>query len=107
MRKFLPRSKTAKEFLVCTLKLITLDVIGFLEYSCCNRGCMADIMRAAEHVKERYELMHAATASPVDEDNTPEINKSRVILDMGASISIGDSYRERLTEYVKAKFLGK
>lgn len=64
-------------------------------------------MRAAEHVKERYELMHAATASPVDEDNTPEINKSRVILDMGASISIGDSYRERLTEYVKAKFLGK
>ena len=138
---------------------------------------MADIMRAAEHVKERYELLHAATASPVDEDDAlflkteykvvrvivtdivyiegmaeylriyldgqekplitllsmkkmeerlrnhafmrihksyiinlrhiSEINKSRVILDTGASISIGDSYRERLTEYVNAKFLGK
>lgn len=138
---------------------------------------MADIMRAVEHVKERYELLHAATASPVDEDDAlflkteykvarvivtdivyiegmaeylriyldgqekplitllsmkkmeerlrnhafmrihksyiinlrhiSEINKSRVILDTGASISIGDSYRERLTEYVNAKFLGK
>lgn len=138
---------------------------------------MADIMRAAEHVKERYELLHAATASPVDEDDAlflkteykvvrvivtdiiyiegmaeylriyldgqekplitllsmkkmeerlrnhafmrihksyiinlrhiSEINKSRVILDTGASISIGDSYRERLTEYVNKKFLGK
>jgi len=138
---------------------------------------MADIMRAAERVKERYELLHAATASPVDEDDAlflkteykvvrvivtnivyiegmaeylriylngqekplitllsmkkmeerlqghafmrvhksyiinlrhiSEINKSRVILDTGASISIGDSYRERLTEYVNAKFLGK
>lgn len=138
---------------------------------------MADIMRAAEHVKERYELLHAATVSPVDEDDAlflkteykvvrvivtdivyiegmaeylriyldgqekplitllsmkkmeerlrnhafmrihksyiinlrhiSEINKSRVILDTGASISIGDSYRERLTEYVNAKFLGK
>lgn len=138
---------------------------------------MADIMRAAERVKERYELLHAATASPVDEDDAlflkteykvvrvivtnivyiegmaeylriylngqekplitllsmkkmeerlqghafmrvhksyiinlrhiSEINKSRVILDTGASISIGDSYRERLTEYVNKKFLGK
>ncbi len=138
---------------------------------------MADIMRAAERVKERYELLHAATASPVDEDDAlflkteykvvrvivtnivyiegmaeylriyldgqekplitllsmkkmeerllgnafmrvhksyiinlrhiSEINKSRVILDTGASISIGDSYRERLTEYVNAKFLGR
>lgn len=138
---------------------------------------MADIMRAAERIKERYELLHTATASPVDEDDAlflkteykvvriivtdivyiegmaeylriylngqekplitllsmkkmeerlrnhtfmrvhksyiinlrhiSEINKSRVILDTGASIPIGDSYRERLTEYVNAKFLGK
>lgn len=36
-----------------------------------------------------------------------EINRSRVVLDNGAEIPVGDSYRERLNEYVSQKFLGK
>lgn len=36
-----------------------------------------------------------------------EVNKNRVILDDGTSISIGDSYREQLTAYINGKFLGK
>lgn len=36
-----------------------------------------------------------------------EINRSRVVLDNGAVTPIGDSYREKLNEYVSKKFLGK
>lgn len=36
-----------------------------------------------------------------------EINRSRVVLDNGAEIPVGDSYREKLNEYVSQKFLGK
>lgn len=36
-----------------------------------------------------------------------EINRSRVVLDNGAEIPVGDSYRERLNDYVSQKFLGK
>ena len=138
---------------------------------------MADFLRTAEKVKRQYALVHAATLSPVDEDNSlflkteykvvririhdivcvegmaeyvrihsqrlakpttafismkrmeerladfefmrvhksyiinlhciAEINRSHVVLENGAEIPIGDSYRERLNEYVKRKFLGK
>lgn len=36
-----------------------------------------------------------------------EIQKNRVFLDHSCEIPIGDSYRERLNEYVNSKFLGK
>lgn len=36
-----------------------------------------------------------------------EINKSRVVLDNENEIPIGDSYRDKLTDYVNRKFLGK
>lgn len=36
-----------------------------------------------------------------------EINKSRVVLDTGAEIPIGDSYREQLHAYVLRNFIGK
>lgn len=36
-----------------------------------------------------------------------EINRSRVVLDDGAEIPIGDSYRDKLNDYVSKKFLGK
>ena len=36
-----------------------------------------------------------------------EINRSRVVLDEGVEIPIGDSYREQLNEYIGKKFLGK
>ena len=138
---------------------------------------LADVMGAAEKVKKQYELRHAVSLSPVDEDDAiflkteykvvrilvsdivyvegmaeylriylktqpkplivllsmkkmeerlpvrnflrvqksyiinlqriAEINKSRVILDNGVDVPIGDSYREALGEYVAKKFLGK
>lgn len=36
-----------------------------------------------------------------------EINKSRVVLDNEKDIPIGDSYREKLNDYINQKFLGK
>ena len=36
-----------------------------------------------------------------------EINKSRVVLDNGADVPIGDSYHEQLRQYISQKFLGK
>ena len=138
---------------------------------------MGDILRAADKVKRQYDLLHAVSLSPVDEDDAmflkteykvvrilisdiiyiegmseylrihllhqpkpvvvllsmkkmeerlqgrdfmrihksyiinlhhiAEINKSRVVLDNQVEVPIGDSYRERLNEYVAKKFLGK
>lgn len=138
---------------------------------------MGDILRAADKVKRQYDLLHAVSLSPVDEDDAlflkteykvvrilitdiiyiegmseylrihllgqskpvvvllsmkkmeerlmgrdfmrihksyiinlhhiAEINKNRVILDNQVNIPIGESYRERLSEYVAKKFLGK
>lgn len=36
-----------------------------------------------------------------------EIQRNRVVLDDGKEVPIGDSYRERLNDYVNRKFLGK
>lgn len=36
-----------------------------------------------------------------------EINRSRVVLDMEKEIPIGDSYRDKLNDYISQKFLGK
>ncbi len=36
-----------------------------------------------------------------------EIQKNRIVLDDGKEIPIGDSYREKLNDYVSRKFLGK
>lgn len=138
---------------------------------------MGDILRAAEKVKRQYDLLHAASLSPIDEydamfvradykvvrilvkkimyvegygeylriylnsqekplvvylrmkemeerlegrgfmrvhksyivslHHIMEINKSRILLDTGADIPIGDSYRDNLQNYVANKFLGK
>ena len=138
---------------------------------------MGDVMRAADKVKRQYDLLHAASLSPMDEDDAlflkteykvlrvltshiiyiegmseylrihlsdpskpvvvllsmkkmeerlgevdfmrihksfiinlhhiVEINRSRVVLDDGAEIPIGDSYRDKLNDYVSKKFLGK
>lgn len=138
---------------------------------------MGDVMAAANKVKHRYDLIHTATLSTVDHDDSlflkteykvvrvlisqivyvegmseylrihllsqpkpivvllsmkkmeerlasygfmrvhksyiinlshiQEVNKSRVILDNGKDIPIGDSYREMLTDYINEKFLGK
>ena len=138
---------------------------------------MGDILRAAEKVKRQYDLLHAASLSPIDEydamfvradykvvrilvkdimyvegygeylriylnsqekplvvylrmkemeerlegrgfmrvhksyivslHHIMEINKSRILLDTGADIPIGDSYRDNLQSYVANKFLGK
>ena len=138
---------------------------------------MSDLMRAADKVKRQYDLLHAASLSPMDEDDAlflkteykvvrvltshinyiegmseylrihlsdpskpivvllsmkkieerlgetdfmrihksfiinlhhiAEINRSRVVLDDGTEIPIGDSYRDKLNDYISKKFLGK
>lgn len=150
--------------------------VGAIDYLLKPFG-MNDSMRAAERVRQQYELRHAAALSPVDEydaiflraeykvvrivvkrivyvegygeylriwlDNQDkpltvylsmkkmeerldghcfmrvhksyiinmhyiaEINKSRILLDTGADVPIGDSYRDKLQDYVARKFLGK
>ena len=138
---------------------------------------MGDVLRAADKVKRQYDLIHAASMSPMDADNAlflktdykvvrilasdiiyvegmaeylrihvssqpkplvvlfsmkkmeerleghsfmrihksyiinlrhlSEINKSRVVLDNGTDLPVGDSYRERLNDYISEQFLGK
>ncbi len=138
---------------------------------------MGDVLRAADKVKRQYDLIHAASMSPMDADDAlflktdykvvrilasdivyvegmaeylrihiysqpkplvvlfsmkkmeerleshgfmrvhksyiinlrhlSEINKSRVVLDNGTDLPVGDSYRERLNDYISEKFLGK
>lgn len=138
---------------------------------------LGDVMAAANKVKRRYDLMHTATVSNIDQDDAlflkteyrvvriliphivyiegmseylriyldgqekpiivllsmkkmeerltdyafmrihksyiinlrhiMEINKSRVVLDTGKDIPVGDSYRDSLQDYVSQKFLGK
>lgn len=138
---------------------------------------MADVLRAADRVKQQFDLLHRANVSAVDEDDAlflkteykvvrilvsqivyvegmaeylrihlasqpkpilallsmkkmeerlpdadfmrihksyiinlhhiAEINRSRIVLDTGNDIPIGDSYKSRVNEYVGKKFLGK
>ncbi len=136
-----------------------------------------EVLAVAEKVKRQYELLHADSMSPVDEDDAVflhaeyriarivvkqivyvegygeyvrirldnsdrpfiaylsmkkveerlcpcgfmrihksyiinlrhifEVHKNRVVLDTGAEIPIGESYREQLQKYIASKFLGK
>ncbi len=138
---------------------------------------MSDVLRAADKVKKRYDLLHTASVAAVDKDDAlflkteykvvrilvrdivyvegmaeylrihlstadrpltvllsmkkmeerladfdfmrvhksyvvnlhhiTEINRSRIVLDNGKDVPIGDSYRDRLNSYISGKFLGK
>ena len=64
-------------------------------------------MKEMEERLDGYHFMRVHKSYIVNLHHITEINKSRVVLDCGADIPIGESYRERLQQYVAEKFLGK
>ena len=63
-------------------------------------------MKKMEERLSNVEFMRIHKSYIINLHHIVEINRSRVVLDNGAEIPVGDSYRERLNEYVAQKFLG-
>lgn len=64
-------------------------------------------MKKMEERLSHADFMRIHKSYIINLHNIAEINRSRVVLDNGAEIPVGDSYREKLNEYVSQKFLGK
>lgn len=52
-----------------------------------------------------YALVHKSYI--ISLQHIAEVNRSRIILDNGDDVPIGDLYRDRLNEYIQQKFLDK
>lgn len=64
-------------------------------------------MKKMEERLSNADFMRIHKSYIINLHHIAEINRSRVVLDNGAEIPVGDSYRERLNDYVSQKFLGK
>lgn len=64
-------------------------------------------MKKMEERLSNADFMRIHKSYIINLHHIAEINRSRVVLDNGAEIPVGDSYRESLNEYVAQKFLGK
>ncbi len=64
-------------------------------------------MKKMEERLASHDFMRIHKSYIINLHHIAEINKSRVMLDNGKEVAIGDSYRDKLTEYVNQKFLGK
>lgn len=64
-------------------------------------------MKKMEERLREVDFMRIHKSFIINLHHIAEINRSRVVLDDGAEIPIGDSYRDRLNDYVSKKFLGK
>ena len=64
-------------------------------------------MKKMEERLASHDFMRIHKSFIISLHHIAEINKSRVVLDNEKKIPIGDSYREKLTDYVNQKFLGK
>ena len=64
-------------------------------------------MKKMEERLSNADFMRIHKSYIINLHHIAEINRSRVVLDNGAEIPVGDSYREKLNEYVSQKFLGK
>ena len=64
-------------------------------------------MKKMEERLPSQEFMRIHKSYIISLHHIAEVNKSRVILDNGKDIPIGDSYREKLNDYINQKFLGK
>lgn len=64
-------------------------------------------MKKMEERLSHADFMRIHKSYIINLHHIAEINRSRVVLDNGAEIPVGDSYREKLNEYVSQKFLGK
>lgn len=98
------------------VRIIVSDIIyieGMAEYLRFHLTSQDKPLITLLSMKKMEERLQAASFMRVHKSyiinlrHIAEVNKSRVILDDGVSIPIGDSYRERLTAYINGKFLGK
>ena len=64
-------------------------------------------MKKMEERLPSQEFMRIHKSYIISLHHIAEVNKSRVILDNEKDIPIGDSYREKLNDYINQKFLGK
>ena len=64
-------------------------------------------MKKMEERLNTIDFMRIHKSYIINLHHIAEINKSRVVLDTDKEIPIGDSYRDKLNEYISKKFLGK
>ncbi len=68
------------------------------------------VLLSMKKIEERltgFDFMRIHKSYIVNLRHITEINRSRIILDGGQDLPIGDSYRDALNNYVSGKFLGK
>ena len=64
-------------------------------------------MKKMEECLASRDFMRIHKSYIINLHHIAEVNKNRVALDNGKGIPIGDSYRDKLNEYINHKFLGK
>jgi len=64
-------------------------------------------MKEMEEKLSMHSFMRVHKSYMVNMKHIAEITKSRIVLDVGVEVPIGDGFRERLQQYVSEKYLGK
>lgn len=64
-------------------------------------------MKKMEERLAKHSFMRVHKSYIINLNSIRELNKSRILLDNGADVPIGDSYRDRLGDYISQKLLGK
>ncbi len=68
------------------------------------------VLLSMKKIEERLsgsDFMRIHKSYVINLHHITEINRSRIILDNGCDLPVGDSYREALNDYISGKFLGK
>lgn len=68
---------------------------------------MAPLQKELDFIRHYVAFMRIHKSYIINLNHIAEININRVMLDNGKGFPIGESYREKLTNYVNRKFLGK
>ena len=68
---------------------------------------MAPLQKELDFIRHYVAFMRIHKSYIINLNHIAEININRVMLDNGKGFPIGESYREKLTDYVNRKFLGK
>ncbi len=64
-------------------------------------------MKKIEERLQAHDFMRVHKSYIISLHHIQEINRSHVVLSQAVEVPIGDSYRERLNDYINRKFLGK
>ncbi len=64
-------------------------------------------MKKMEERLASHRFMRVHKSYIISLQHISEVNRSRIVLDNGDDVPIGDLYRDRLNEYIQQKFLGK